>query len=143
MRISDWSSDVCSSDLCPPISSTRRSDINSRPPGVHASPLNTTLQAATNVAGIMAGSTVSMVRAVPISDPRAFMVRWGVTFPVHRGYPCSRSEGPTPDIQSLTRNCEPVYSLTNKIKYQLNKDTPPVLLLDVGGIDRVLWKHLT
>src|SRR3546814_7633187 len=130
MRISDWSSDVCSSDLAPSIS-TLPADGFSRPAAALSSvdlpqPVGPTM--ATNSPGATARSMPATARWLKPTRSWKVMSR-----PDSRtaGRPAgdgaaadARSEEPTSDLQSLLRISYAVFRLTKKT---YKTSTPDVL----------------
>src|SRR3546814_2053542 len=104
MRISDWSSDVCSSDLCPRTTQAgAATSPASRHPAIHPS------------------TPAYASRYLPVigdAHPRCRVLPWALPSPeIGRGlkrYCCIRSEEHTSELQSLMRISYAVFCLKKK-----------------------------
>src|SRR3546814_7392840 len=116
MRISDWSSDVCSSDL-PPI----RTFVDAEPRHSNIAPSrrNPLLPAVHRHAGILRNSRPSEKRGSSARTGHELNITWlsplcGTTLPRMQKRPIQRSEEHTSELQSLMRISYAVFCLKKK-----------------------------
>src|SRR3546814_1663622 len=117
MRISDWSSDVCSSDLPTPDSTDHCSAALLLPPCIRRNPL--CYRAAILIPGhsrLMQGSPKAGAKTAP-----GECLRWGEKRPFNKRL-CAKSEEHTSELQSLMRISYAVFCLKKKkeIKNEIN-----------------------
>src|SRR3546814_2773906 len=111
MRISDWSSDVCSSDLMHELGRVLDYFDQTRPAGV--------IIQSGKEAGFIAGADIDEFAGLDTSAKGMELVSRGWTL-FNR---LARSEEHTSELQSLMRNSYAVFCLTKKITTQLINNT--------------------
>src|SRR3546814_1929397 len=113
MRISDWSSDVCSSDLLIAIAGEFVSDADPE----DAPSLVERDDGSLLVSGNMAADTLADRIDITLPEDRDYATVAGFALAVFRHLPVegeSRSEEHTSELQSLMRTSYAVFSLTKK-----------------------------
>src|SRR3546814_5740017 len=124
MRISDWSSDVCSSDLLP--LSDRSADAGKRHPSLH---IQTVAKSSSRGRGRAGYATTAYGQAVPPQLPARRGARSRPGGPRQSQMAASellglgRSEEHTSELQSLMRISYAVFCLKKKKKHITNQQT--------------------